>query len=190
MTDRHQFILAALILMGTLVYGVWQWNERSALNIEATSLQSQVTNLSEESAQLASAYQSIKKDVQAARATAAQELNQVFPTQESLSELTRLLDSFAVKNNFANNPFFVSNVNYQNSVAPEGTLYQYVPVSMEVSTSKKNLSKFLEYVETSGSLEGEVRLMSVQELSVNYPNEYGGVFEARIQLNAYFAQAL
>lgn len=190
MTDRHQFMLAGLVLLGTLAYGVWQWNETSALKIQADQLQTEVTNLTSESAQLALDYQDIKKEVSVARETAAQELDQVFPTSENLSELTRLLDEFSVKNNYESNPFFISQLSYQTAVTPDGALYQYVPVSLTVSTSEKNLSKFLEYVESSGSLEGEVRLMSVQDLTVTYPDEYGGEFQVRINLNAYFAQAL
>lgn len=190
MTDRHKIYIALFIILGTIAYGVWQWSQSSALNVEANQLQTEVTNLTGTSTQLAGDYQDIKKDVSAARATSAQELAQVFPTGENLSDLTRLLDNFSVKNNFENNPFFISQVTYQAPVTPDGALYQYVPVSMDVTTSKKNLSKFLEYVESSGSLEGEVRLMSVQNLTLDYPSEYGGTYDVRIDLNAYFAQDL
>lgn len=190
MNDRNQFIIALLIVLGTLGYGVWQWNETSALNLEANQLQSTVGMLTLESTQLAGDYQDIKKDVSVARAVSSQELAQVFPSTENLNDLTRLFDNFSVKNNFESNPFFISQVTYQPPVMPEGALYQYVPVDMSVTCSKKNLSKFLEYVETSGSLEGQVRLMSVQDLSLSYPNEYGGTYTAQITLNAYFAQDL
>ncbi len=190
MNDRHKIYLALLIMLGTLAYGVWQWNDMSALNIQADQLQTEVSSLTAESTQLASDYQDIKKDVNAARATSAQELAVVFPTRENLSDLTRLLDAFSVKNNFENKPFFISQVSYQEAVTPEGALYQYVPVSMSVTASKSNLSKFLEYVESSGSLEGEVRLMSVENLTLNYPKEYGGTYSVNIDLNAYFAQGL
>ncbi len=190
MNDRHKIYIALLIMLGTLAYGVWQWNELSALNIQAKFLQSEVTNLTSESTQLASDYQGIKKEVSAARATSSQELAQVFPARENLSDLTRLLDNFAVKTNFENNPFFISQMTYQSPTTPEGAFYQYVPVSMSVTTSKKNLSKFLEYVESSGSLEGEVRLMGVENLRLSYPTEYGGTYDVLIDLNAYFAQGL
>lgn len=190
MTDRHKIYIALLIILGTILYGVWQWNQLSTLNVQANQLQSAITNLTTESTQLAGDYQGIKKDVSAARSTSAQELAQVFPTTENLSDLTRLLDNFAVKNNFENNPFFISQVTYQEPTAPDGAMYQYVPVSLSVTSSKKNLSKFLEYVESSGSLEGEVRLMSIQNLTLDYPAQYGGTYDVRIDLNAYFAQSL
>lgn len=190
MNDRHRFILALFVLLGTLGYGVWQWNVGEVIAIQAGQLQTDVSTLTSTSSSLAADYQSIKKTVSIARESSVQELLQVFPTNEDLSDLTRLLDTFAVKNNFDNNPFFISSLNYQTVVTPEAATYRYVPVSMTVTTSRKNLSKFLEFVENSGSMEGQVRLMSVQELSVDYPSEYGGTYEARITLNAYFAQGL
>jgi len=190
MNDRHRFILALFILLGTLAYGIWQWNTGTALAIQAGQLQTDVSTLIRTSSGLASEYQTIKKSVSVARESSAQELTQVFPTSENLSDLTRLLDTFAVRNNFDNNPFFIGSLNYQKAITPEGAPYQYVPVSMSVTTSKKNLGKFLGFVETSGSMEGQTRLMSVEDFSVDYPSEYGGAYEVRITINAYFAQAL
>jgi uncharacterized protein YoxC len=187
MNDRHKIYLALLLLLGTIVYGVWQWNVSTALAIEAKQLQTEVNNLTTESTELATDYQSIKKDVSEARSTASQELSQVFPAGESLSDLTRLFDTFSVKNNFQGNPFFISQLNYASPKTPDGATYQYVPVSMSVSTSKKNLSKFLEYIESSGSLEGEVRLMGVENMNISYPSEYGGTYAVNFDLNAYFA---
>ena len=190
MKDRTQFIIGLLIILGTIGYGVWQWDQTSTLIVEANQLQSQITTLTSDSKTLATDYQGIKKDVSAARTVSSQELAQVFPSTEAISDLTRLLDSFSVKNNFESNPFFISQITYQAPVTPDGALYQYVPVAMSVTSSKKNLSKFLEYVESSGSLEGQVRLMSVEDLSLNYPTEYGGTYSAQITINAYFAQDL
>lgn len=187
MNERHKFILSLLIVLGTLAYGVWQWNYGSALNVEAQALQSQLSNLTTESTQLANDYQGIKKGANAVRETSAQALTQVFPTSENLSDLTRLFDSFSVKNNFTSNPFFISSVTYQEPQQPDGAFYQYIPVSMQVTSSRKNLSKFLEYVENSGSLEAEIRLMSVENLSISYPKEYGDTYDVQINLNAYFA---
>lgn len=188
MTERHKVILAILIVLGTIAYGVFQWTERSALLIEAESLSQEAANLTSLSKTLTENYQTIKADVAAARETSLQQLELVFPTDEDLTTLTRLFDDFSVKNNFESNPFFISDISYETAVTADDGTYRYLPVNMTVESSKKNLSKFLEFIETSGSLEGEVRLMNVSEMNVTYPDEYGGTFEARITLDAYFSK--
>ena len=188
MNDRHQFMLALFLLLATIGYGIFQWKEREALLIQADALSSEVINLTGVSKELTEDYQMIKSVVTADRETAAQELALVFPTTEDLTNLTRLFDDFAVKNNFESNPFFISSITYE-SVENAGD-YRSVPVNLNVTTSKKNLNKFLEFVGTSGSLEGEVRLMSISEMGLTYPNEFGGTYDVRIIVNAYFSQAL
>jgi len=188
MNDRHQFMLALLILLGAITYGVFQWSEREALVLEANSLATEANNLTSESKALTENYQTIKAAVTADRETADQELALVFPTDEDLTTLTRLFDDFAVMNNFDTKPFFISSITYGTVASSEDGTYRYVPVDLDVSASKNNLSKFLAYIENSGSLEGEIRLMSVGDLSITYPEEFGGTYEAQITVNAYFSQ--
>lgn len=188
MNDRHQFILAILIVLGTLAYGVFQWSEREALLVEADSLAQETSNLTSLSKSLTENYQTVKAEVTEARETSLQELGLVFPTDEDLTTMTRLFDDFSVKNNFESNPFFISDINYGEAEVAEDGSYRYLPVDLSVISSKKNLNKFLEFVETSGSLEGEVRLMDVSDMTITYPVEYGGSFEAKIIVRAYFSK--
>lgn len=190
MNDRHRFILALFVLLGTVAYGIYAWNERSALLLEVNALQDESRTLTAISKSLADDYQDIKVEVSSTRETASQELARVFPTSEDLTALTRLFDDFAVKNNFESNPFFVDRIAYGQVMEVEGKSYRYIPVEMTVESSKKNLSKFMEFIESSGALEGETRLLSIENMSITYPAEYGGVYEARIDLNAYFSQEL
>lgn len=190
MTDRHKFILAILILLGAIAYGVFQWYEREALLLEANTFSTEANNLTSMSKTLTADYQAIKADVTADRETAEQELSLVFPTSEDLTTLTRLFDDFAVKNNFAGNPLFISSITYDTVQTSEDGAYRFVPVNIDLKSSKKNLSKFLEYIETSGSFEGEIRLMSVADMSITYPAEFGGTYEVTLTVNAYFSQEI
>jgi len=186
MNNRHQFILGLVLLIGALGVGVWQFSLMQANIVTTDSMKSQINNLAVEKATLIEEYQSIKTDVAEERDSSAQELALVFPTDENLTSLTRLFDEFATKNNFNSNPFFISNINYKSEVASDDESYFYVPVNLTMTTSKKNLTKFLEYVESSGALEGEVRLMSVEDFTVNYPAEYGGTYDVNMELFAYY----
>lgn len=190
MNDRHKFIAGLLILLVTIAYGVFQWNEREALAVEANILSSEAANLTAVSNNLKEDYDTIKLEVSSARETAAQELSVVFPTKENLTTLTRLFDDFSVKNNFASNPFFISSLSYDTALMSDEGNYRMVPVRLNIESSKKNLSKFLETIETSGSLEGEVRLMSVEDIKIQYPNEFGGSYDVQVEIYAYFSQEI
>jgi len=186
MSNRHQFIAGLFILLITLGIGAWQFSLMQANGIQVNTLTTQTSTLAVEKSSLIEAYQDIKSDVSDERDSAAQELSLVFPIDEDLTNLTRLFDDFATKNNFSSNPFFISNISYRSAELSEDEDYLYVPVNLSFTASKKNLVKFLEYVETSGALEGEVRLMSVEDYTVNYPGEYGGTYSVSMELFAYF----
>lgn len=190
MSDRHKLFLGIFLILGVLAYGVYQWNERSALLLKVNALNAEASNLTASSNALKEDYDEIKVEVSLARETSAQELALVFPTDEDLTPLTRLFDDFAVKNNFESNPFFISNLSYEAEQSSADGLYRYVPLRMNFLSSKKNLNKFLEFVENSGSLEGEVRLMSIEDLTVNYPAEFGGSYDVQVKINAYFSQEI
>jgi len=190
MKDRTKLFIGIFILLGTISLGVWQWNIMQAHQFEIDHLSTEGGNLTVIKEELISEYQEVKVNVTAARETATQELSLVFPTDEDITNLTRLLDDFSLKNNFDSNPFFINSINYQSEMKSEDENYRYIPVSLGVDTSSKNLLKFLEFVENSGSLEGEVRLMGIDDMNVSYPAEYGGTFDVNFVINAYFTREI
>ncbi len=190
MNDRNKFIFGLFIILVTISYGIYQWYERDALTIQANQLSTEASNLTAEIDQLKEDYDSVKVEVSAERETAAQELAVVFPTKEDLTTLTRMFDTFASEKHFTENPFFISSITYADEETSDTGDYRYVPLRISVTTSKKNLNKFLEFIETSGSLEGEVRLMSIEDLDISYPDEYGGTYEVTAEINAYFSQEI
>lgn len=190
MNDRNKFIFGLFLILVTVSYGVYQWYERDALNVKADQLSTEASNLTAEIDQLKEAYDAVKVEVTAERETAAQEMAVVFPLDEDLTTLTRLFDTFAVQKNYEGNPFFISSITYGDEEVGETGNYRYLPVRIDFTSSKKNLSKFLEYIETSGSLEGEIRLMSIEDMQITYPTEFGGTYEVQAEINAYFSQAI
>ncbi len=192
MTDRHQLFVGLFVLACALSLGVWQWSEIQAIKEQTVALQSEASNLNTFSKQLADDYKEIKVDVTEAREQSEQALSQVFPADEELTALTRMLDEYSVKNNFSSNPFFISTIQYATDFVSEEEVANYRSLKLDLSakSSKKNLSKFLEMIESSGSLEAETRLMSVDTLALSYPVEYGGTYEVRAEIRAYYASAL
>lgn len=190
MNDRHQLFLGLFVLLGAVAFGIWQWSVLDSLKVEASALQTEASNLTSLSETLANEYQEIKVEVTADRETNAQELSEVFPYDEDLTTLTRLFDTYAVKNNFSSNPFFINSINYGEATTPDGANYRIIPFDVSIEASKKNLSKFFEMIEASGSLEAGDRLMSLENVTIDYPSEYGGTYNARAEIYAYFAPEL
>lgn len=188
MTERHKIISGIFLLLITIGIGVWQFTEMQANKIKTNTLNLESQNLTALGKNFTDEYQTIKTDALKARESSTQELALVFPVDEDLTNLTRMFDDFAVKNNFSTNPFFISDLKYGGTETPEGENYSFVPVTMNITTSEKNLNKFLEYIETSGSLEGQTRLMGIEDISISYPDEYGGTYDVKLNLNAYMAK--
>lgn len=186
MTDRQQFIAGLVILGLTLVLGLWQWSNFRGNQILRDAYQDDAQNLTVARGQLTDEYFEIRAQLQEDREIAQKSIDSVLPTGEELTSLSRLLDDFAVRNNFSSNPFFISNMSFQNPVQVEDNVLAYTPVSFSFESSRSNLSKFMEFVEQSGSLGSGVRLMSLDNLSVGYPQEYGGAYTIRMNARAYF----
>lgn len=188
MNERPKFIAGLIILLATLALGVWQWSETEALKLETSALNTEIANYSAEKAAIQEDNQALKVALTSIRGTSEQQLDSVFPTNEDITELTRLFDEFSVKNNFTNNAFFISNINYEAAAEVAESAYRYVPFSIQLTASRKNLNKFIEYIETSGSLESGVRLMEIEDMRISYPSEDVAEYTAEFKLRAYFSQ--
>jgi len=186
MQNRHQ-TTAGLILLGlALVFGLWQGSVMQAHRIAADSLNKQAANLHAVQTQLLEDHKDLKVSVSGSRLQSAQSLSRVFPAKESLTDLTRLLDDFATKNHFETNPFFISSLHYQEAQTSEDGKYSMTPLVLNVTTSRKNLERFLDFIDQSGSLESNVRLMSVESMSMTFPEQFGGAYDVTFLINAYF----
>lgn len=191
MNDRHQLFIGLFIFILAIGLGIWQWSELQGINERVVALQTEAGNLRAISATLADDYKDIKVDVTAAREEKEQSLSEVLPVDENLTMLTRTFDDYAVKNNFESNPFFIASIQYESpSPSDEGAAYRSTTLDLTADASKRNLSKFLEMIESSGSLEAGTRLMDIDNLTVSYPSEYGGTYELRAEIRAYYAPSI
>lgn len=188
MTERHKFMTGMLVILIAVAIGAWQWSNLQGIKFDTARLNADVSNLSAIKNAEVAANQGLKSEVNAMRATSGEELTAVFPTDEDITALTRLFDEFAVKNNYPNNPFFISNISYDTRINEEEGGYRSVNFSVSLTASRKNLDKFVEFIETSGSLESGVRLMSVEDMRIVYPIETD--YSAELTLKAYFSQEI
>ena len=116
-------------------------------------------------------------------------LKEVFPSSDNYTELTRAFDSFEQQLHRSKNPFVISNIEYQQMQEDPDGEYKYLPLRMTISASRENFTKFMQYIEKSGSLLGKVRLMDIQSINLSF-NE-GDSIESEsinfsVKINAYF----
>jgi hypothetical protein len=122
------------------------------------------------------------------------ELDFVFPRNENHTFLTRTLEQFENSVNRLKSPFMINNLQYLKSQSVEGKDYSILPIKATIHCSYENFFKFLEYVESSGTLTDKSRLLNIQSISINFVSPQGsqgntsGATEINfnVSINAYF----
>ncbi|MFA5842092.1 MAG: hypothetical protein WC882_00205 [Candidatus Gracilibacteria bacterium] len=171
----------ALILFGvTGWYGFNGYGQLSQAKTDITQTDQALALLEQESQSVTQVYQDAKKTFMDNENVKLEKIETVFPSKEDLTDLTRAFDAFATKNHYSSNPFFVSQLTYGEMTTKDG--YQVLPVTMSVECSEKNFYKFLNYIESSGSLDTGVQLMSINALSLQMEEETDTL---RVQLSLY-----
>lgn len=181
-------LVAALIILGAIgYYGYTKFNALSAVNNELTQADSILFDLEQENSEVLDQYQDAKKDYVESYGENIEKLSTILPDEEDLTALTRMLDDFAFENHYSSNPFFISQMTYGTITEAEG--YRVLPITMSIEASEKNISKFLEYIEASGSLESGVRLMSIEGMNVQTSDE-DKIQKVQLSINAYLQSAV
>lgn len=118
------------------------------------------------------------------------QLADIFPQNESYTELTRQLDDFFKKNNTSANPLIASDLRFGSPILDETKQYNILPFSMSITASESNFYTFLNYVQNSGALSGDkVRLMNIQSININFrKGEKSSSQEVsfHVEMNAFF----
>lgn len=99
------------------------------------------------------------------------EISKIFPGSEDYTDLTRLLDNFFKENNLSKNPIVATDLQFNQPQKDEKDQYAILPFSISIESSEKNFYKFLSFIESSGSLNGKIRLMDIQSIQLNFPDE-------------------
>ncbi len=188
--DRRTAGIALALLLILVGFSAWQFSIFQANKVTAEAAYSNTENFRSIQEQLLEDHQTLKARVQTTRRETEQNLSLVFPTDESLTGLTRMLDDFASRNHFSENPFFIDSIDYGASTAVLDGSAQALPFTLHVNTSRKNLERFFDFVDESGTLAGGTRLLSIESIDLSYPKEFNAPFDATLNMRAYFSRPL
>lgn len=166
-----QYVLITLIILGVGGYfGFQNYTEyqaaRTALNSENETLATLKA-----SADIAKTnYYALKKDMDAQNAGVNQSIEQILPSNEDFTDLARQLDKYFLNTSATTSPMFLSNLSFSNPNTQAGEL-AILPFNMSISGNEDGFKKFLEYVENSGDLNAETRLLDFTSINLSYSTD-------------------
>jgi len=174
------------ILIGA--YSYFKWVDYNLYKESVVKNDSLIESLKSQSVSEKSDYQDEKKLFDELSGNIDASLKEVFPLDNNYTELTRAFDHFESETDRTNSPFVISNIEYQEIQESEDGLYKSLPVRMTISSSEENFTKFLQYIEKSGSLLDKVRLMDIQSIHMSFSeNEnLSNVINFSVKINAYY----
>ena len=178
-------IIGLLLLAGVGWYGYGQFQTYTDVRMRLSQADAAVLALEQDRANVTANYEAAQKDAVEQSSTQTKKVIKVFPASEDLPSLTRLLDEFAFQNHYRNNPFFISSLTYADPVDAVDEAYRVLPVTMNLDTSERNLQKFLEFINNSGSLSGGVPLLAVQGLTIQTNKQDASLLKVQVTLHAY-----
>lgn len=184
---------ALLLIAGSAVYGFWNFrifqqeqsaiadNEKQLKIITATfqNTEKEFRGFAQERAKKQEEY--------------AKKIVNILPLDEQYTELTRQLDNYFEEHDKPGNPLVQTSLRFGKGAVVEGAAgISVLPVSMNIETTRENFFRFLDFVESSGSLESNTRFLEIKSIQLNFPEGGEALKDARqkinvtLEINAYY----
>ncbi len=183
------YTILCVLFVGLIgVYTYFKWVDYGLYKEAVAQNETVIQDLKSQTVSEKSEYQNQKKIFDDLSDGINASLKEVFPAGDSYTELTRAFDHFESETDRNNNKFVISNIEYQDVQVSEDGAYKYLPLRMTISSSEENFTKFLQYIEKSGSLLDKVRLMDIQSIHMSFDDSENssGVINFSVKINAYF----
>lgn len=175
--------LAIMLSMGFYTYQ--KWNEYSGALGVVEANDNLINALQEESADESANYDDQQGEFADLQDTINKQLIKIFPVEDNYASLTRQFDAFEDQIATKTNPFEVSNMTFQQPQELDN--FSVLPVRMTIKSSPDNFQEFLHYIESSGSLDSDIRLMDMSSIRLNFQDsDDGDIITFTVQINAYF----
>lgn len=200
---RNYAVFIFFTLLAAAAYGYLQYTKLSIARDTVGKAQILTESMRSSATGFGSAYAEMKRLFDKDFRTIADALQAVYPSEESYTSLTRLLDDFMQQNNRSFDPIFMNDLRFSQSRADTSGDYSLLPFTLTLSTTRSNFEKFLRFIENSGALadgsrQAGVRLMDLRSISINFARERSAfasgeaatstapLMNVSVVLNAYF----
>lgn len=184
--DRFFLILGVILLIVTGYFSFKYYSELRSVKADIISFDKVEANLTKTLSDSNVDF-TTKVDLFTERSSGhLSELEKVFPLDSDKTNFTRFIDDYFFRNNFLSNEIFLKSMVYGNQSVEEG--YYVLPVSMSITSSKTNFMNFLRFVESSGAIESNVRVMDIKSIDVTFREDDSGgrLYDYSISLNIYY----
>lgn len=185
-----------LYLMGTVLLalavsyvGVERYMEYADKLDVVTAMTSRLADLTREQKKTSDQLTKLKSDNKDQDLAMRGQLEEVFPSDEKYTDLTRLFDSYFKEHHTQANKIIATDLQFGTAAASSDNNYDVLPVSMNITSSEKNFYDFLAFIQRSGTLSKKIRLMEANSIQLNFPDADSGnanELQYRVDLNAYF----
>lgn len=186
---RAYAVLCLTLVLAIGLYGYFKWNDYQIFTRAIEKNHADVVTLNKEKEASEKDFKN-GKDVYDKLTTDTQKiLTDVFPNKDNYTKLTKAFDAIEEKLNRAKNSFTISNIEYQDVQKSADSTYSFLPVRMTIAASPDNFTKFLQYVEESGSFTDGIRLMDIQSIHLSFNSDEDAadqVINFSVKVNAYF----
>lgn len=181
----------ALIFVVTALMAYYSYNKVTELLDKSGSIDAQseiLSNLETTLSKEESEYKNLKSSKLEEFQDIEKGVDNIFPSAENYTNLTRELDSFFLSLSQTNNPILVSNLQYGAPKLADNGEYYSLPITLTITATKSNFLKFLDYVERSGNLKGNIRLIDIQAIKINLNKaaKNGEEVSLSVNMNSYF----
>lgn len=184
--DRFFLILGVILLIVTGYFSFKYYSELRSVKADIISFDKVEKNLTKTLSDSNVDF-TTKVDLFTERSSGhLSELEKVFPLDSDKTNFTRFIDDYFFRNNFLSNEIFLKSMVYGNPIT--GDEFYELPVSMSITSSKTNFMNFLRYVESSGAIQSNVRVMDITSIDVTFreDDKGGRLYDYRISLNIYY----
>lgn len=186
---KAYLVLSLIVVLGTFTLGYFKYSEYKVIKAAVVENQTYSSELKNAVADEKVTFQNSKDNYDKLSNEMDASLKEVFPSDNNYTELTRAFDLLESKLNRVKDPFLISNIDYQDIQTSKDGTYKYLPLRMTISASNNNFTKFMQYIEESGSLSEKVRLMDVQSINLSLndsKDDEVNTMNFSIKINAYF----
>jgi hypothetical protein len=177
----HVFqLLAVVVLVAAAYYGYLRFQQLSAVRTSLNDGQTQMVQLQTAADGSTASFGDMKKLADDETVGMVGKIQNVFPADQNYTGLTKMLDYFFTTNDKPDNRIFENSISYSAPIVDAKNEYAVLPFTMSILTSRENFEKFLRYVDSSGDLEGSIRLMDIKSFSLALPAETAETAEGQM----------
>lgn len=187
-----------LILVAAGVYGFMQFQKLTTAQTALANAAQTAQTLRGAAETSSQNYQELKTSFDQNSAAIRNAIEFVFPSDENYTKLTQSLDKeIDTLNSSSLNPIFASDLKFAKPKLNTATDYVVLPFTLTLNTTRDNYDKFMRYVENSGDLDEQTRLLDINSISINFVTEQSAVsstgtpveiemLNVSMAMNAYF----